>query len=289
MTRPVARFSLVIPAHNRSALTVDCLRHLRDVGVLAWAQAIVVDDGSTDGTGAAVAAKFPEAVVLRGDGHLWWTGAIAWGMRHALASPSATAVFWLNDDCRPDAGALELLRDVALAGECVAVGQVFGPTGLQHGGLRKRWHGLELVACPLGQVASVATMNGNCVCVPARIAARAGLPDAARFPQAGGDTDYGFRCQQLGIPIRVMGSVRCTDADRADPRASSWLRGDRPLGEIARSFGSPKNYYYPSAWWLFNWRHWGVLGILLFAAPYLRFAAIAFVRAVAPRRLLRRA
>jgi GT2 family glycosyltransferase len=288
MPSGLPRVHVIIPAHNRRELTLGCLRHLRQTGVLAWARPVVVDDGSADGTGAAVVAEFPDVAVLTGDGRLWWTGAIVRGMRHALADGDTEAVFWLNDDCRPAAGTLELLRDTALAGPCLAVGQVFGRGGLKHGGLRKRWHGLDVTPCPPGRVVNVATMNGNCVCLPAAIIARAGLPDAAHFPQACGDTDYGFRCRRLGLAIRLVGSAVCTEAGADDPAATSWLTGGRPLGEIAASFGSPKNYFHPPAWWRFTVRHWGPLGVGLFLAPYLRFGLIALARMLIPTAVLRR-
>lgn len=288
MTSSAHRFALVMPVHNRRALTLDCLRHLRQTRVLEWVHALVVDDGSTDGTGEAIAAEFPAVTVLRGDGRLWWTGAIVMGMRHALATTAPEAIFWLNDDCRPAEGTLARLRDEALAGPCIAVGQVNGLRGVRHGGLRKRWHGLELAVCPPERTITVATMNGDCVCVPASIIAQAGLPDATRFPQAWGDTDYGLRCRRLGFAIKVVGTARCTDADPADPDANSWLRGPRSLAEIARSFGTPKSYFHPPSWWDFNLRHWGPWGAILFATPYMRFALIALLRTVLPANFLRR-
>lgn len=288
MIPPASRIYLIIPVHNRRAVTLGCLLHLRRLGVLDWARVVVVDDGSTDGTGEAVASTFPEVTLLRGDGGLWWTGAIVLGMRHALADSTTAAVIWLNDDCRPTPGSLERLRDTAIAGSCIAVGQVFGEEGRRHGGLRKRWHRLEPATCAANRIVSVATMNGNCVCVPTVVTTRAGLPDATSFPQAGGDTDYGFRCRRLGIDIRLVGSACCVDVDPVTRRTSSWLHGNRSPREILRSFRSPKNYYYPPAWWRLNLRHWGALGPALFLAPYYRFALIALIRMIVPARLLRR-
>jgi hypothetical protein len=183
---------------------------------------------------------------------------------------------------------LARLRDEALTGQCITVGQVSGSRGVRHGGLRKRWNGLELSPCPADRTIAVATMNGDCVCVPASVIAQAGLPDAGRFPQAWGDTDYGLRCRAMGIAIKVVGSAHCADADPGDPDADSWLRGARPVAEIVRSFGSPKNYFHPPAWWRFNVRHWGAWGAVLFAAPYARLAVIAGLRAVLPAAARRR-
>ncbi|MBI5769150.1 MAG: glycosyltransferase family 2 protein [Verrucomicrobia bacterium] len=278
----------IVPAHNRRELTLGCLRHLRETGTLVWLRVCVVDDGSTDGTADAVRAEFPGVLVLRGDGHLWWTGAIARGMAHALANAECETIFWLNDDCRPAAGALERLRAEALAGLRVAVAQVDSPAGLRFGGWRRHWRGLALAAGEPDAVVSVDTMNGNCVCVPAAIARRVGLPDAARFPQAYGDTDFGLRCGRAGFDVVVVSAVVCHDVEPADRDKDSWLRGGRSVAEIARSFRSPRNYFYPPPWWRFCIRHWGAWGAVLFVAPYLRFGLIALLRAVTSSAMRRR-
>ena len=286
--KPRPRAWAVIPVHNRRETTLAGLRHLRETDALAWLRICVVDDGSTDGTGDAVRAEFPDATLLRGDGNLWWTGAIVLGMKHALAGGPTDALFWLNDDCRPARGALERLLATAMAGPCIALAQIGDETGILHGGLRKRWHGLELAVCPPDEILAVDTMNGNCVCLPATVAAKVGLPDAARFPQACGDTDYGLRCRRVGVVVRVVGAAQCVDAGPADPARSSWLRGDRSVAAIARSFLSPKNYFHLPSWWRFNLRHWGLWGVVLFVVPYLRFAVIALIRAVIPAKSRRR-
>lgn len=272
----------VIPVHNRRDLSLACLRHLREIGALGWLKPCVVDDGSSDGTGDAIEREFPGTVVLRGAGDFWWTGSIALGMRHALHDAPNRALFWLNDDCRPAPGALELLLAVATAERCLTVAQVGDGTRVWHGGARQRWRGLELVVCPPGETRSVDTMNGNCVCLPPSVTSTLGLPDAARFPQAWGDTDFGLRCHRAGITIKVLGAAACTDACPLDDATTSWLRGTSSVATIARSFRTPKNYFFPPPWWRFNVRHWGAWGAVLFTLPYFRFAVIAALRAIVP-------
>src|SRR5262249_38333834 len=58
---------------------------------------IIIDDGSTDGTSEMLATKFPEVIVLKGDGNLFWTAAINMGIRHALQL-GAEYVMTLNND-----------------------------------------------------------------------------------------------------------------------------------------------------------------------------------------------
>ena len=60
---------------------------------------VLVDDGCTDGTADMVRSKIPEAVIIQGDGNLWWGGALheayKWTVKNA--DRSAFAMF-ANDD-----------------------------------------------------------------------------------------------------------------------------------------------------------------------------------------------
>src|SRR5262249_25124422 len=63
-------------------------------------QVVLVDDGSTDGTDEDVRQRFPDTVILRGDGNLWWTGAMARGVDYVL------------ERCRDDDFVLALNNDL---------------------------------------------------------------------------------------------------------------------------------------------------------------------------------
>jgi glycosyltransferase involved in cell wall biosynthesis len=45
---------IIIPVHNRKAITLKCLETLQNNGDLDKYHVIVVDDGSTDGTSLAI-------------------------------------------------------------------------------------------------------------------------------------------------------------------------------------------------------------------------------------------
>ncbi|MVM30443.1 glycosyltransferase [Spirosoma sp. HMF4905] len=94
--------SIIIPVHNRREYTRQCLGCLATQTYRNF-QIIVVDDGSTDGTDIMINQEFPDVVVLRGDGNLWWTEATNWGIRYAQKHQDKRAgnfILTLNDDTR---------------------------------------------------------------------------------------------------------------------------------------------------------------------------------------------
>ena len=200
--RPV----IIIPVHNRCATTLACLRRLRANGDFARCAVLVVDDGSTDGTGAAVQTEFPEVEILGGDGHLWWTGAIALGMIHAFAR-GAPAVIWLNDDCLPAAGTLDALLAQALAATfpLVAPACFMAETGQA---VPNAFRGRNRVTPRAGETCEVDGLSGFCVALPRAVWSRIGPPDARRFPHYFGDNAYTLTATRAGFPAMVLGAVR---------------------------------------------------------------------------------
>lgn len=65
---------IIIPVHNRKHFTRECLLSLRKQTFQNF-KVIVVNDGSSDGTGEMIEKEFSDVILLKGDGNLWWTGA----------------------------------------------------------------------------------------------------------------------------------------------------------------------------------------------------------------------
>ena len=105
--------TIVIPVHNRLGYTRQCLNCLMAQTYRNF-QIVVVDDGSTDGTDIMVSAEFPDVVVLKGDGNLWWTEATNWGIRYARQHEDKgqkNFVLTLNDDTRVEPDYLQTMLD----------------------------------------------------------------------------------------------------------------------------------------------------------------------------------
>lgn len=92
---------IILPVHNRIEKTRAIVDDLRHQTMDDW-HLLLIDDGSTDGTAAAVAALVPvvKLTIIRGNGTLWWAGALqqAWlALRDEPFRPR-DAVLILNDD-----------------------------------------------------------------------------------------------------------------------------------------------------------------------------------------------
>lgn len=281
--------AIIIPVHNRRAITLECLRRLAAEEVYEWSRVIVVDDGSTDGTAAAVREAHPAVEILAGDGNLWWTGAMVRGMEAAIGH-GARFILWLNDDCAPRHGSLRRLHDMArergamVGGTCV----MSGTDVVVYGGLRRRGFGFDLAPYHPGQVEPCDALSGNLVCFPVELVHDIGLPDARRLPHAIGDLDYGLRANAAGWPVLVAHDAVAEAAPNTWENHTSWMLGDIPVWNIWRSAWSKRSYgYFPTQWHFFT-RHWGWRGSVHALWLLLKRVPIMAIRIIVPRRWLHR-
>ena len=276
---------VVIPVHNRRQTTLNCLRHLEATGVLGWARALVVDDGSRDGTGAAVRDEFPGVQLMAGDGSLWWTGAIALGMRRAIAE-RAEVIVWLNDDCCPEPGAIERVVDVALArsGICGAVSACgSGPDAeiLYAGGdLVGTWPP-RVCAVP-GDLSRCQFLHGNLVAISRHAWERVGLPAARWVPHCWGDIEYTYRAFREGIPVLLEPGARAVNDVNTDSRSNSWLDSRLSAVDLVRGLFDPKAWWYLRAVGYFKLRHFGAPGALALAGLLGKLAAVSAIKVCLP-------
>ena len=246
-----------------------------------------MDDGSTDGTGAAIRTRHPAAMVLPGDGSLWWGGAIRLGMERAY-DEGAACLLWLNDDCLPAPGTLRLLTDHALRTGGLATGWAQTPSGGSYGGFHKTRRGLQMVAPPPpGGMLACDAAGGNCVAIARPVVAAVGLPDAARLPHALLDVDYLLSATRRGFPLDLLGSAICHNDDNVGDATASWLLDDASPMRQWKIFRQRRSTYAYGANFHLHLKHWGAWGLWLFARGYLKLAATCAVRAVVPLRVLR--
>ena len=107
---------VVTAVHNRKPITEQFVDQLL-AQTYSDIQLVLVDDGSTDGTADMVREKMPNAVILQGDGNLWWGGALhkAYGWMKKSSLNDQDYVMFSNDDVMFDKRyvetALSILKD----------------------------------------------------------------------------------------------------------------------------------------------------------------------------------
>lgn len=238
---------IVIPVHNRRATTARCLGHLQQLGVLDWAQALVVDDGSVDGTSTMLEQDFPSVQVVEGNGQLWWSGAIRLGMEAAIQR-GAACIVWLNDDTLPQAGALEALVRLATAKSavCGGVSRTSSDSFVYAGGtMHRRWpRRLHPVPGPSADPLPVEWLHGNMVAIPAVVWQRIGLNESRWMKHTFADIEFTLRAHRSGFPVLLVPAAQAAAA--FNDSASYWSWGDPRLSwwTVLRGFGSPRVWWY---------------------------------------------
>jgi N-acetylglucosaminyl-diphospho-decaprenol L-rhamnosyltransferase len=206
---------VVVPVFNRKLLTERFLCCMRDQTFRNF-KIIVVDDGSTDGTSVLIAEKFPEVQLLRGDGTLWWTGAINVGIRHAMAQAAeADAVLVINDDLEVDTDYLDALCASWKAMPHTLIGSLIvdidNPEIIEDGGRVVNWWTAKcrvlnakrtLRDFPKHHYVHVSILTGWGTLIPVQVFRDLGLYDDKHFQQCG-DTELPVRAGNAGYDLVV--------------------------------------------------------------------------------------
>lgn len=215
------KVAVVIPAHNRKNITLDCLTKLSCVvtdGI--FLQVIVVDDGSTDGTSVAIQELFAFVTVLRGDGKLWWSGATNLGVEHALKT-GANYILTLNDDVDFETDfILKMLETVSNNPRsivcCLICYENNREVILSAGRYRAGFLGYTTpakyankdVKTVTDEIINSELESGYAMLIPAELFKLIGNFNAKAFPHHMGDMDFVLRARAAGYPVLVNTKAR---------------------------------------------------------------------------------
>jgi GT2 family glycosyltransferase len=272
------RVCALLTCFNRREKTLACLDALAASTGFSAEQlhAVLVDDGSTDGTEQAVRARFPWVQVLRADGALFWCRGMHLAFETALRT-GFDAYLWLNDDTMLQPDALARLLDTSAMLEqrsgapVIVVGStVDATTGeLTYGGERRpsRLAPLRIERVqPATSPQRCDSMTGNIVLISAGAAQRVGNVDPV-FEHSMGDTDYALRANKLGVQVWVDAGVHGTCSYNS--AQGTWCDATQPLAERWKDMMSRKGLPWRS-WLAMTRRHAGPLWPFYFAFPYLK-------------------
>lgn len=270
------RIAVLMTCHNRQEKTIKCLRALlsNEIPEQVSLHIILVDDGSTDGTGKAVSEEFPEVEIISGDGSLFW----ARGMHKAFAKALADGFdfyLWLNDDTILFPNAIfRLLTTRTLlmqAGiESIIVGSTcndqreFTYGGKISLGRIRRFRYREII--DFNNAVECEVTNGNCLLISNLIASFVGNIDP-EYEHGFGDFDYSLRTRALGYKSYVAPGYFGICAN--NPVENSYL--DKNLDIRSRwSKAMGRSGIPVKSWKLFTSRHGGIFWIIYFIWPYFK-------------------
>ena len=213
MSETLIRVEVVAPVHNRREITLQCLKSLSRIDSAGLdVHIIIVDDGSTDGTGDAIRRGYPGVEVIDGDGNLWFTEATNVGIRAALKH-DPKYILAINDDSVFDARFIRCMVETAEKNERSAVGPLLLLWDTPHrlfqvapvwntwmGGWRHWYH--QTVWTIPERPWKVGVIVGNCVLVPAEAIRESGLMDAKHYPNFG-DAEFTPRLRRNGWKLLI--------------------------------------------------------------------------------------
>lgn len=249
------RITAILAAHNRRPATVGCLRSLfACVPVDCDLTAVLVDDGSTDGTTAAVTDLKLPITVVSGPGDWYWSRSMAEAEKVAeLTDPDV--ILWLNDDVELDPTTLRrALETHRQHPEAILVGALWSPqrgdvsfTGM-HQTQGEQGSTAQRVA-PNMEPQPIYLFHGNFVLVP-RTARRAIGPIDGSWPHHYADLDYAERASAVGVPVYLLPGL----VGVCEPEVAAWLDPDVPWPSRVRALFGRKGWP-PRAQLMFHQRH----------------------------------
>ena len=206
------KVAAVVPIHNGKDET---LTFLESMACATWPrlEVIVVDDGSTDGSMEAIAARFPQVTIVTGDGTLWWSGATNLGVREALRL-GADFILAINNDNVVEPDFIEPLVETARRYPRSLVTSkmydysdrdfIFSFGGVINwyvGEIRDRNNRRDRF--DFDRTSDCDWLHGSSTLIPAAAFAEIGFFDQENCPQYQGDAEFSLRARRHGYRLLV--------------------------------------------------------------------------------------
>lgn len=241
----VLRVSAILAAHDRRAATVRCLRALFGcVPENCDLTAVLVDDGSTDGTSAAVRALGLPVEIIAGPGDWYWSRSMA-EAEAAAEQHDPDLLLWLNDDVEVTPSALRRAIAAHRADdEALLVGALWSASrgDVSFTGMRVTTGAWGRLA-PTVEKQTIDSFHGNFVLVPRSVRKELGAIDGS-WPHHFADLDYAARARAKGLPIVLLPGLM----GFCEPQAAAWLDPDEPWNARVRAMLGRKGWPITARW-----------------------------------------
>lgn len=297
------RIAAIIPVHNRRVTTLKCLEQLKTKVATdgATLQIIVVDDGSTDDTSEAIEKVYPDVTILKGDGNLWWTGAINKGVEYAL-SQDCDYVLTLNDDLELDEHFLTELLNVARQYPAALLSSIKSrvndsgqrqvlTAGFKIVGVLRQITALhageDLTPSIIGTL-ECDMLTGASLLIPKEVFRKIGVFNEKTFPHNWGDLEFTRRASLSGFQcLTVTSSSVYTEANQN--YLLPYLINSSRLDYLKNLFNSTKYFYGFSALWRASFMHRPpLIGSIVFIRGALGTLQRLMFKLLLPNMVLRR-
>lgn len=240
------KVAAVIPIHNGREETLAFLESM-ERGTYSNLEIIVVDDGSTDGSAEAIADRFPQVMIVKADGTLWWSGATNLGVQRALAL-GAEFILTINNDNVVTSEFLEPLIETALANpRSLVTSKMFdyddrtficsfgGKIDWLLGEIRDYTNRRD--RCDFDKTMDCNWLHGSSTLIPAAAFRELGLFDSDNCPQYHGDAEFSLRAKMSGYRLLVEPRSVVYHHSRISAGTSS-LNADN-ISSLVRDIRSP--------------------------------------------------
>lgn len=227
--------ALVVPVYNSKEHTGELLESVKRVSYPNY-RVIVIDDGSTDGTGEMIGQEYPEVILLKGDGNLWSSGAINMGIARAIEMDFKYTLI-IDNDIVVDREFISALVDTAEAnpGSIIVpkVYQYHDPKMIEAAGYHTRKLGLETLPTGEGEIdQGQYDSQRDIPCAMTMMLVNTalfqdlGMFDAENLPLYGADMDFTLRAHKKGYriiyePRSMLWHKRHTSVRRETPETTS--------------------------------------------------------------------
>lgn len=209
VSSPTPRIFIILPVHNRLPITKKFICCLLEQSFQNY-RLVVVDDGSTDGTADFVTANVPNSIVLKGDGNLWWGGALHKAYRYISKMVIAPndIILTINDDCIYDEN---YLRDIADDSGLSESSIVISPGQSIHSDFVERgfsidWYTFAIEKLKEGEQPDALTTRG--LYMYFSVYQKIGGFHPYLLPHYLSDLEYTIRAKQKGFQLVISNSSR---------------------------------------------------------------------------------